>query len=103
MLPALDAVEREWRDSRRGKDAADESVGAGALILVGNRSQDKFFCNGELCVSTTSAQLTCSAGLDYANSSKDPNFFLDTYNPVMRRLLFFPRTSSSPSFPQFAH
>jgi hypothetical protein len=49
FMPALDAVERDWRAARRGKDIAKEkdmSVGAGALVIVGNKSQDKFFSNG---------------------------------------------------------
>jgi Delta3-Delta2-enoyl-CoA isomerase len=48
-MPALDAVERHWRAGRRGKDILSEkdmSVGAGALVIVGNRMQDKFFSNG---------------------------------------------------------
>jgi hypothetical protein len=49
FMPALDAVERDWRAARRDKDIATEkdmSVGAGALVIVGNTKQDKFFSNG---------------------------------------------------------
>jgi hypothetical protein len=49
FMPALDAVERDWRAARRDKDIAtekDTSVGAGALVIVGNTKQDKFFSNG---------------------------------------------------------
>jgi hypothetical protein len=41
LKPALDVVEREWREGWR------ESNGRGALILVGRRDQDKFFSNGK--------------------------------------------------------
>ncbi|KDR78919.1 hypothetical protein GALMADRAFT_244576 [Galerina marginata CBS 339.88] len=75
FMPALDIVEREWREQQRSalqnKKLED---GKGALIIVGKRDQDKFFSNG----------------LDYANSSKDPNFFPLTFNPMLRRLLTYP-------------
>ncbi|KAK7690621.1 hypothetical protein QCA50_005720 [Cerrena zonata] len=79
LLPALDIVERDWRNVWRAARAAkDKTGGRGALILVGNRSQDKFFSNG----------------LDYDNLTKDPhysvNFFPHVYNPLMRRLISFP-------------
>jgi enoyl-CoA hydratase/carnithine racemase len=79
MRPALDAVEADWRSQRdkqlAAKDAAkDPQAGAGALIIVGKRSQDKFFSNG----------------FDYANSSKDPGFVFNEFNPVLSRLLTFP-------------
>lgn len=62
--PALDIVEREWRQSWRvlqnskskgaNKAAEDEKEknavdGQGALIIVGKRGQDKFFSNGKFC------------------------------------------------------
>ncbi|THH27412.1 hypothetical protein EUX98_g6771 [Antrodiella citrinella] len=49
ILPALDAVERDWRkDIQPGpaKENAKKEGGKGALIIVGNRSQNKFFSNG---------------------------------------------------------
>jgi Delta3-Delta2-enoyl-CoA isomerase len=51
LRPALDAVEAAWRAQRdvqlQAKDAAkDPQAGAGALVIVGKRSQDKFFSNG---------------------------------------------------------
>jgi Delta3-Delta2-enoyl-CoA isomerase len=52
-MPALDAVERSWRDIwRAARAAADSNAGGGALVIVGKRGQDRFFCNG-----------ACSAGL----------------------------------------
>lgn len=57
--PALDIVEREWRQSWRalqskpkGAKNADEKNavdGQGVLVIVGKRGQDKFFSNGECC------------------------------------------------------
>ena len=63
MKPALDTVEREWRDiwrkaeagrakakkEKRPEGSEDKSSldGSGALIIIGRRSQDKFFSNGE--------------------------------------------------------
>lgn len=48
LLPALDAVERAWRESwRAAQSAKDPEGGRGALIIVGNRAQNKFFSNGE--------------------------------------------------------
>ncbi|KAF9484344.1 ClpP/crotonase [Pholiota conissans] len=75
MMPALDIVEREWRAQRRtAMEAKSVEGGKGALIIVGRRDQDKFFSNG----------------LDFANSSKDPNFFQLTFDPMLARLLTFP-------------
>lgn len=55
LKPALDIIERDWRQGWRasqGKKASKEKVegaptGEGALIIVGKRGQDKFFSNGE--------------------------------------------------------
>jgi hypothetical protein len=60
LKPALDTVEREWREiwraaeagrakAKKGKQPEDKSQldGSGALIIIGRRSQDKFFSNGE--------------------------------------------------------
>jgi len=75
IMPALDIVERDWREQFRLAQAKKEKDGAkGALIIVGKRDQDKFFSNG----------------LDFANSQKDPNFFQLTFNPMLTRLLTFP-------------
>ena len=50
-MPALDAVERDWRENwRAAKKAKDQNGGNGALIIVGRRDQDKFFSNGEIIV-----------------------------------------------------
>ena len=44
IKPALDVVEKQWREQWR---PAQKVKGAkGALIIVGKRSQDKFFSNG---------------------------------------------------------
>ncbi|KAF9561946.1 ClpP/crotonase [Agrocybe pediades] len=75
FMPALDHVEREWREQQRSalrNKKRDEANGA--LIIVGKRDQDKFFSNG----------------LDFENSTKDPNFFQLTFNPMLTRLLTFP-------------
>ncbi|TDL16981.1 ClpP/crotonase [Rickenella mellea] len=78
LKPALDVVEKDWRAAWRAAQGAgkggEAEGGEGALIIVGKKSQDKFFSNG----------------LDFANSSKDPNFFPATYNPLLVRLLTFP-------------
>ncbi|KAF8969252.1 ClpP/crotonase-like domain-containing protein [Flammula alnicola] len=75
VMPALDTVEREWREQRRSAlETKNAEGGKGALIIVGKRDQDKFFSNG----------------LDFANSSKDPNFFQLTFDPMLVRLLTFP-------------
>lgn len=53
ILPALDAVERDWRQNFRTANApgGDKQSAKGALIIVGNRSQHKFFSNGAYCLS----------------------------------------------------
>ena len=53
MLPALNAVERDWRQTREAANAKGDKEGAkGALIIVGNRSQHKFFSNGTRVLTT---------------------------------------------------
>ena len=47
FLPALDAVEREWRVAQRAAVKKPQE-GRGALIIVGKKDQDKFFSNGVL-------------------------------------------------------
>ncbi|EAU85527.1 hypothetical protein CC1G_06428 [Coprinopsis cinerea okayama7 len=75
LKPALDEVERQWREKWRAAAAAkDQPQGKGALIIVGRRDQDKFFSNG----------------LDFANVVKDLNFFPVTFDPLLARLLTFP-------------
>jgi len=75
LKPALDAVERDWREQwRTASKTQDKAGGRGALIIVGKRDQDRFFSNG----------------LDFANASKDFNFFPVTFNPLLARLLTFP-------------
>ena len=47
LKPALDTVERLWRENWRAAVASkDEKLAQGAMILVGNTKQDKFFSNG---------------------------------------------------------
>ncbi|KAF9506048.1 hypothetical protein BS47DRAFT_1378169 [Hydnum rufescens UP504] len=68
FLKALDLVERDWRSST-------SEVGApGALIIVGQKSQQKFFSNG----------------LDYEGISKGPGFFTNYFDVWIRRLIDFP-------------
>ncbi|KIK62525.1 hypothetical protein GYMLUDRAFT_41986 [Collybiopsis luxurians FD-317 M1] len=77
LKPALNTVEKEWRESLRLRikdPKKNKEEGKGALIIVGRRDQDKFFSNG----------------LDFENSQKDPNFFQDTYDPLLARILTFP-------------
>ncbi|TFY80659.1 hypothetical protein EWM64_g3356 [Hericium alpestre] len=82
LRPSLDAIEREWRGSFRAykaaaaKDAksAPKDLGAGAVVIVGRRGQEKFFSNG----------------FDYASVISDPNWFALVWNPFLVRLLSFP-------------
>ncbi|KAJ7028430.1 ClpP/crotonase-like domain-containing protein [Mycena alexandri] len=78
LKPALDAVEGHWRTQWRAvqqqENAKDKSGGNGALIIVGKRSQDKFFSNG----------------LDLTQVPPNGNFFPLTYNPLLERLIKFP-------------
>ncbi|KAF5392259.1 hypothetical protein D9757_001511 [Collybiopsis confluens] len=77
LQPALNTVEKDWRESLRlrFKDPkANKDEGKAALIIVGRRDQDKFFSNG----------------LDFENSQKDPNFFPDTFDPLLARIITFP-------------
>ncbi|THH18131.1 hypothetical protein EW146_g2808 [Bondarzewia mesenterica] len=75
--PALDVVEKDWRDGWRAAAASknkNETGGAGSLVIIGNRAQDKFFSNG----------------FDYPSVIADPNWFTLTFNPLLLRLLTFP-------------
>lgn len=48
FMPALDAVERHWRKNwREAMKTKGKEGGRGALVIVGNRKQHKFFSNGE--------------------------------------------------------
>ena len=54
LRPALDVVEREWREGwRKAQGVKDKIGGEGAVIIVGRKDQDKFFSNGELSSSCT--------------------------------------------------
>lgn len=51
LKPALDAVEKDWRELRnaaraKADTAKDPHAGAGALVILGKKNQDKFFSNG---------------------------------------------------------
>uniref|UniRef100_A0A0W0F766 ClpP/crotonase n=1 Tax=Moniliophthora roreri TaxID=221103 RepID=A0A0W0F766_MONRR len=80
LKPALDAVERDWRESWRKfqedkqKYKDEGKFCKGALIIVGRRDQDKFFSNG----------------LDLTRVVNNPNFFPMTFNPLLHRIMTFP-------------
>ncbi|KAJ7178849.1 ClpP/crotonase-like domain-containing protein [Mycena crocata] len=75
IKPALDAVERHWRENWRAvQNSKDKSAGNGAVIIVGRKDQDKFFSNG----------------LDLTQVPWNGNFFPATFNPLLARLLKFP-------------
>jgi len=79
VMPLLDQVEKDWRTAYRAAQKTPDRKGAeGALVIVGNRSQDKFFSNG----------------LDFAGIMSNPvsatTFFPHCFNPLMRRLITFP-------------
>lgn len=112
LKPALNTVEKEWRESWRihMKDqTVNKDEGKGALVIVGRRDQDKFFSNGvSSSASETFPLIHCIfPGLDFPNSSKDPNFFpgntshriahvcdltttKETFDPLLERILTFP-------------
>ena len=49
IRPALDLIEKDWRESTTAAKKAnpkDEKAGAGSLVIVGKRGQEKFFSNG---------------------------------------------------------
>jgi hypothetical protein len=49
IKPALNAVEKHWREQWRPAQQTKDKEGAkGALIIVGKQTQDKFFSNGML-------------------------------------------------------
>lgn len=48
LKPALDAVEKHWREQwRAAQNSEGKEGGQGAVIIVGRRDQNKFFSNGE--------------------------------------------------------
>ena len=87
LKPALDVVEAEWRESwraaqsagRKKADALAGKDGRGALILIGNRSQDKFFSNGKSPLLGSTQTIYSALGLDFPNAMKDPAFFPGVY------------------------
>lgn len=75
LKPALDVVEKHWREQWKAAQKAQGKEGAkGALIIIGNLSQEKFFSNG----------------FDLPSVLSNPNFFSCTCNPFLARLLTFP-------------
>jgi len=75
LKPALDVVEKHWREQWRAAQKAQGKEGAkGALIIIGKQSQEKFFSNG----------------FDLPSVLGNPNFFSCTCNPFLARLLTFP-------------
>ncbi|TFK72961.1 ClpP/crotonase [Pluteus cervinus] len=74
LKPALDIVERHWRENRKNVGPKNPEEGKGSLIIVGRRDQDKFFSNG----------------LDFPNVIKNPGFFPVTFDPLLERLIQFP-------------
>jgi len=75
LRPALDVVEKHWREQWRAAQNVKGKEGAkGALIIVGKQSQNKFFSNG----------------FDFPNILKNPTFFSNTCSPFLARLLTFP-------------
>lgn len=83
LAPSLDIVERSWREGwRQARATKEKNSGCGALIIVGKRSQDKFFSNGTCCGTRVRSMrvINCSRpgvsnpGLDYENAIKDPHF-----------------------------
>ncbi|KAG6861998.1 hypothetical protein C0995_008185 [Termitomyces sp. Mi166 len=76
LKPALDTVERDWREHwRTAQKNKDKNGGKGALIIVGKRSQDKFFSNGVLVVYPPEPCIDAALGLDFPNVLSNPNFF----------------------------
>ena len=77
IMPALDIVEREWRERQRAalKSKTLEG-GKGALIIVGKRDQDKFFSNGPaISACTMASPLTCSQDLIFPTPLRIPTSF----------------------------
>jgi len=76
ISPALDVVEKEWRDQWRNGDADVKGARAGALIITGRLDQEKFFSNG----------------FDYEEVISTPGlgFIYNNFVPILTRLLTYP-------------
>ncbi|KAG8969120.1 hypothetical protein FRC03_004435 [Tulasnella sp. 419] len=79
ILPALDIVEKEWRNQWREASVSNEKkkgAGSGALVITGRLSQNKFFSNG----------------FDYPEVIGTPGwgFIVNNFNPILARLMSFP-------------
>ncbi|KAG8804911.1 hypothetical protein FRC17_005832 [Serendipita sp. 399] len=76
--PALVMVEAQWRDSWRisfnDKNDTEKRGGYGALIIVSNRTQNKFFSNG----------------FDFQTLLTKPQFLHNSFDPIAAHLLRFP-------------
>ncbi|KAG8812365.1 hypothetical protein FRC17_002061 [Serendipita sp. 399] len=95
--PALVMVETQWRDSWRisfnDKNDTEKRGGYGALIIVSNRTQNKFFSNGfDFQTLVTKPQFIHSK----SDSSTKTNFDTllscptDSFDPIAAHLLRFP-------------
>lgn len=75
LMPALDAVERDWRTSWRAAKKGKGGLrveGGGALVITG--TGDKFFSNG----------------FHFEETLTIPGFMPNVFNPVIKRLFTFP-------------
>lgn len=99
LKPALDAVERHWREQWRvAQRTKDKDGGKGALIIVGRKDQDKFFSNGEfLCNTRNTQDSRVGTGLDFASVAPNPNFFPSKSIFAPRLLILHRRTSQQHS------
>jgi hypothetical protein len=81
LRPALDMVEKHWKNNRLADPKSN--AGEGALIIVGKRDQDKFFSNGFL----------------YDSVKNNPAFFTGLYRRpryhLTIQLLSYPRYCKS--------
>lgn len=80
LRPALDIVEKHWTNSRLTALAGSRQTGEGALIIVGKRSQDKFFSNG----------------FQYDSVKNNPGFFTGLYRGLCYLLII--QILSSPRY-----
>ncbi|KZV84657.1 ClpP/crotonase [Exidia glandulosa HHB12029] len=75
LTPALDIVERDWRESTaKARKAGDKQAGHGSLVIVGKRDQEKFFSNG----------------FPYEDIVKKSWYIHTFFNPIIARLLTYP-------------
>ncbi|KAG8816852.1 hypothetical protein FRC17_000165 [Serendipita sp. 399] len=77
--PALILVESQWRDNHwrkayEDKTDGEKKIASGALIIIANRKQQKFFSNG----------------FDFPKLLKKPHFIPNSYDPILKHLLGFP-------------